>query len=264
MIPVALTIAGSDNSAGAGIQADLKTFSYFGVYGLTAVTCVVAEVPGSVTGIQAIETRIVGEQVALSLRHYPVAALKTGMLYSTEIIDAVVDALKGSSIPIVVDPVMVATSGDALLQSAAIQAYREKLLPRATLITPNLDEAAVLWGEGKITSASGMEVAGKALSAQFDTAILMKGGHLPGDSAVDLLVRGNDVLRYEAPFVSGVTTHGTGCTYSAAITAQLALGQELPQAVAVAKSYITAALRQSFRWNSHLMALNHFPQREES
>ncbi|MEO7934165.1 MAG: bifunctional hydroxymethylpyrimidine kinase/phosphomethylpyrimidine kinase [Chthoniobacterales bacterium] len=264
MTPVALTIAGSDNSAGAGIQADLKTFSHFGVYGLTAVTCVVAEVPGRVTAIQSIETRIVAEQIALSLEHFPVTALKTGMLFSTEIIEAVVAALQSSSIPLVVDPVMVATSGDTLLQASAVEAYRTKLLPRATLITPNLDEATVLWGQGKITSVNQMELAGKALSAEFGTAILMKGGHLPGGSAVDLLISGNEVWRYEAPFVEGVTTHGTGCTYSAAITAQLALGQELPQAVEVAKSYITSAIRQSFRWNSTLMALNHFPQRDES
>ncbi len=262
-MPVALTIAGSDNSAGAGIQADLKTFSHFGVYGLTAVTCVVAEVPGRVTAIQSIETRIVAEQIALCLEHFPVAALKTGMLFSTEIIEAVVGALQSSSIPLVVDPVMIATSGDSLLQSAAIEAYRTQLLPRATLITPNLDEAAVLWAQGKITSVSQMEVAGKALSAEFGTAVLMKGGHLPRGSAVDLLIRGGEVWQYEAPFVEGVTTHGTGCTYSAAITAQLALGQELPQAIAVAKRYITAAIQQSFRWHSHLMALNHFPEREE-
>ena len=260
--PVALTIAGSDNSAGAGIQADLKTFSHFGVYGLTAVTCVVAEVPGRVTAIQSIETRIISEQIALSLGHFPVAALKTGMLYSAEIIEAVVHALKthASSIPIIVDPVMVATSGDLLLKSDGVAALRAKLLPLATLITPNLDEAAVLLGEEKITSVNAMELAAKRLSAEFRTAILLKGGHLAGPIAVDFLVIRDQIWRYETPFIDAISTHGTGCTLSAAITAQLALGHDLPTAVRVAKDYVTEAIRQSFQWNSpeKTSALNHF------
>ena len=260
---VALTIAGSDNSAGAGIQADLKTFSHFGVYGLTAVTSVVAEVPGRVASIQSIETRIISEQIALSLVHFPVTALKTGMLFSAEIIHAVVQTLKthASSIPIVVDPVMVATSGDSLLKTDAVDAMRNELFPIATLITPNLDEAAALLDGEKITSVNTMELAAKTLSARFGTAVLLKGGHLAGPTAIDFLVINGHIWRYETPFVDAISTHGTGCTLSAAITAQLAFGRDLPAAVRVAKDYITEAIRQSFHWNSpeKTSALNHFP-----
>lgn len=262
--PTALTIAGSDNSAGAGIQADLKTFSHFGVYGLTAVTCVVAEVPGHVASIQSIEPSIVAEQIALSLQYFEVSAIKTGMLYSTEIIEAVVTELKrqASSIPLIVDPVMVATSGDLLFEKDAVAAMQEQLFPLARLITPNLDEASVLLGGEKISTVAEMERAGKKLSADFGTAILMKGGHLPGGSAIDLLIEGGQIWRYEAPFLKDVSTHGTGCTYSAAIAAQLALGLNLPDAIGAAKNYISDAIRTSFEWNSHekIMALNHFPK----
>ena len=143
--PVALTIAGSDNSAGAGIQADLKSFSHFGVYGLTAITCVVAEIPGKVTAIQPVKPEIVGEQIALSLEAFPVGAVKTGMLYSTAIIEEVAENLDLYEGDIVVDPVMVATSGDPLLKKSAIAAYESLLLGRATLVTPNLDELAMLY-----------------------------------------------------------------------------------------------------------------------
>ncbi|HEX8371933.1 MAG TPA: bifunctional hydroxymethylpyrimidine kinase/phosphomethylpyrimidine kinase [Chthoniobacterales bacterium] len=263
--PTALTIAGSDNSAGAGIQADLKTFSHFGVYGLTAITCVVAEVPGLVKSIQAIEPQIVAEQIELSLEHFPMGALKTGMLYSIELIEAVVAVLRdrAGAIPVVVDPVMVATSGDPLLQNNAVEAYRTQLLPMATLVTPNLDEAGVLLGCAPMRTVEEMEHAGKELSARFGTAFLMKGGHLPGGSAVDLLIDGDQVWRYEAPFVRNVMTHGTGCTYSAAITAQLARGLPLPEAVAKAKTYVFESIRQSFLWKADertVMALNHFAQ----
>ncbi|HEY5752754.1 MAG TPA: bifunctional hydroxymethylpyrimidine kinase/phosphomethylpyrimidine kinase [Chthoniobacterales bacterium] len=262
--PVALTIAGSDNSAGAGIQADLKTFTHFGVYGLTAVTCVVAEVPGKVTAIQPIEPRILEEQVQLSLEAFPVAAIKTGMLFSREIIEAVLRVLdkSGRSLPLVVDPVMVATSGAKLLNDDAIAAYEEKLLPRAVLATPNLDEAAVLLGES-IRSLKEMERAGCKLAAKFDTSFLMKGGHLPGSVAVDLLVEPDGfVTRLEAPFVEGVDTHGSGCTYSSAVTANLAHGLPLREAVSRAKLFMNQAIQKSFRWqhpvSGQVMALNHF------
>ncbi|HEY5895864.1 MAG TPA: bifunctional hydroxymethylpyrimidine kinase/phosphomethylpyrimidine kinase [Chthoniobacterales bacterium] len=262
--PVALTIAGSDNSAGAGIQADLKTFTHFGVYGLTAVTCVVAEVPGKVTAIQPIEPRILEDQVRLSLDAFPVAAIKTGMLFSVEIIEAILRILdqRGASIPLVVDPVMVATSGSKLLQDNAIAAYEEKLIPRATLVTPNLDEAAVLLGEA-IRSLDDMERAGRKLAEKFRTSFLMKGGHLPGGVAVDLLVEsGGLVTRLEGPFVSGVDTHGSGCTYSSAITANLAHGYSLREAVSLSKSFMNQAIQRSFSWqhphSGKVMALNHF------
>ncbi len=266
MFPV-LSIAGSDNSAGAGAQADLKTMSALGVYGLTAITCVVAEVPGRVSAIQPIEPRIVAEQIRLLLAAFPIAAIKTGMLYSREIIAAVCDVLpsaigsRQSAISLVVDPVMVATSGDPLLQADAIALCRERLFPLATLITPNLDETATLLGR-PVTSLAEMRLAGAELAARHGTAFLLKGGHLRGTTATDLLFAGGEVAEFSAPFVPGVSTHGTGCTYSAAIAAGLGKGLALHEAVAEAKRYVTAAVTNFLRWEKDgrtTDALNHFP-----
>ena len=254
MFPVGLTIAGSDNSAGAGVQADLKTMSALGVYGVTAITCVVAEVPGKVSAIQAIEPRIVAEQIRLLFEAFPIGALKTGMLYSCEIIETVCDTLNGcrepmpQPPPIVVDPVMVATSGDPLLQRDAIALYRERLFPMATLITPNLDEVRTLLGR-EVTSLAEMHAAGQELVAAYGRAFLIKGGHLRLNPAVDLLcLPGGDVQEFSAPFVPGVSTHGTGCTYAAAITAGLAKGLALPDAIAEAKQYLANAVAHFLRW----------------
>ena len=258
MFPV-LTIAGSDNSAGAGAQADLKTMSALGVYGLTAITCVVAEVPGKVNAIQPIEPRIVAEQIRLCLEAFPIAAIKTGMLYSREIIAAVCDLLAGCKIPLVVDPVMIATSGDPMLKADAIALCCERLFPLATLITPNLDEAATLLGR-PVTSLAEMRVAGAELTARHGTAFLLKGGHLRGAVATDLLFAGGKVAEFSAPFVPGVSTHGTGCTYSAAIAAGLGKGLALHDAVAEAKRYVTAAVTNFLRWEKDgrtTDALNH-------
>jgi len=265
--PVVLTIAGSDNSAGAGAQADLKTMSALGVYGVTAITCVVAEVPGKVSAIQPIEPRIVAGQIRLLFDAFPIAAMKTGMLYSREIIAAVVAALeafKGHSskltIPLVVDPVMVASSGDPLLRADAITLYRERLFPLATLVTPNLDETAALLGR-RIASIGEMRRAGAELTGRFGVAFLIKGGHLRGRTATDLLFANGEVAEYSAPFVPGVSTHGTGCTYSAAIAAGLGKGLALRDAVAGAKQFVTAAVTNFLRWekDGHTTdALNHF------
>jgi hydroxymethylpyrimidine/phosphomethylpyrimidine kinase len=258
--PVALTIAGSDNSAGAGAQADLKTFSALNVYGLTAITCVVAEVPGKVSAIQAIEPRIVAEQIELSFGAFPVAAVKTGMLYSREIIEVVCDAIERKSprMPLVVDPVMVATSGDPLLRGDAVEGYKKRLFKQALLITPNLDEASALLGRS-VQSIAQMREAGRELRERFGAAAwLLKGGHLSGETALDLLFFGNDeVAEFSAPFVRGVSTHGTGCTYSAAITAGLTCGLPLQQAVRQAKTFVTQAISGHFRWKN-TQALNHF------
>ena len=265
--PVALTVAGSDNSAGAGIQADLKTFSAHGVYGLTAVTCVVAEVPGHVAAIQAMTPEIVRQQIELSLDAFPVAAMKTGMLYSRAIID-VLTGLRRPLPPLVVDPVMVASSGDSLLEPDAVAAYRERLFPLATLVTPNLDEARVLLGR-PIANLAEMAAGGGELCARYRCAFLMKGGHLSGDEAVDLLcLPGGETVEYCAPFTRGVSTHGTGCTYSAAITAGLAQGLELQAAVGQAKRYVTNAIGHFLRWQhgDGMDALNHWicPPKETS
>jgi hydroxymethylpyrimidine/phosphomethylpyrimidine kinase len=264
--PLALTIAGSDSSAGAGIQADLKTFSALGVYGLTAVTCVVAETPGKVSRIEPVSGEIVHEQIAVLARNFPIAAAKTGLLYSAEIVEAVARAIVDSvrkidnRIPLVVDPVMVATSGDLLLCPDAIALYESELFPLATLLIPNLDEAGTLIGE-PIRDLEAMRKAGKKLQKKYRVPILLKGGHLAGGNAVDLLFADDNITEFSAPFVRGVATHGTGCTYSAAITAGLASGLSLEDAVGRAKKFVTASIARHFRWTSssgrHLDALNH-------
>lgn len=268
--PVALSIAGSDNSAGAGAQADLKTMSALGVYGLTAITCVVAEVPGKVSAIQAIEPRIVAEQIRLLFAAYPIGALKTGMLFSREIIATVCDTLDecfakcAQRPPLVVDPVMVATSGDPLLQRDAIAIYRERLFPLATLITPNLDEVHTLL-DRPVSSLDEMRRAGQELAVKYDRPFLIKGGHLRLDPAIDLLCEpGGAVREYSAPFVPEISTHGTGCTYAAGITAGLAKGLALPDAVDEAKRFLANAIAQYLRWekNGHVTdALHHFAPR---
>lgn len=254
--PVALAIAGSDNSAGAGIQADLKTFARLGCYGLTAVTCVVSEIPGKVAAIQPIKTGIVASQISLCLEAFPVGAAKTGMLFSTPIIEAVAAVLAGTRIPLVVDPVMVASSGDPLLKKSAIAAYRRLLFPKAALVTPNLDELKILAGR-EVRNLAEMKDAGRALVDQYGCAFLLKGGHLRGRAAVDFLATAEGFEEFSAPFIRGLETHGTGCTYSAAVTAGLAAGQSLPEAVAAAKSYITKAIGGSLRWG-RTCALDHF------
>jgi len=258
-LPVALTIAGSDSSAGAGIQADLKTFSALGVYGLSTVTCVVAETPGRVSRIEGLSAEMVREQIAVLLRGFSVGAIKTGMLLSGEIVAQVAAILAShQSIPIVVDPVMIATSGDALLRDDAIAIYEEQLFPRAALLTPNLDEAGRLFGK-RISDVAAMREAGAGLASKYGVPVLLKGGHLAGDRAIDLLFTGGRVLEFSAPFCRGVSTHGTGCTYSAAITAGLAHALSLEDAIAQAKKYVTATIEQRHAWGA-IHALNHSPR----
>ena len=267
---VALTIAGSDSSAGAGIQADLKTFSALGVYGLSAITCVVAETPGKVARIEPVNVGLVRAQIETLFAGFPIAAVKTGLLYSAEIVSAVARAIvdlarkNDRKIPLVIDPVMLATSGDVLLRDDAIQLYERELFPLATLVTPNLDEAGKLLGE-LIRDRDGMRVAGQRLTEKFRVPFLIKGGHLAGDHAIDLLfLTDGRVAEFSAPFSRGVATHGTGCTYSAAITAGLARGLSLQDAVRPAKEFVTAAIAQHFTWKiagETVQALNHSPDK---
>jgi hydroxymethylpyrimidine/phosphomethylpyrimidine kinase len=260
--PIALTIAGSDSSAGAGIQADLKTFSALGVYGLTAVTCVVAELPGKVSRLEPVSVEMVREQIEVLAKGFPIAAMKTGLLCSAAIISEVAQTILDlkREIPLVVDPVITATGGDPLLEPEAIEAYQHELFQIASLITPNLDEAAHLLGE-KIGDRESMRCAGKELERKFKTAILLKGGHLSGDVAVDFLFASGQITEFAAPFVRDVATHGTGCTYSAAITAGLATGLSLQDAIARAKKFVTACITNRIRWKSNtgkdIDALNH-------
>ncbi|MEP6585865.1 MAG: bifunctional hydroxymethylpyrimidine kinase/phosphomethylpyrimidine kinase [Candidatus Udaeobacter sp.] len=264
-VPVALTVAGSDCSAGAGIQADLKTFTALGVYGLTAVTCIVAEVPGKVSRIEPVTARMVREQLEVLLKNFRVGAIKTGLLCSAEIVCAVAQTIQSGgkktarSIPFVADPVMIATSGDNLVEPEAVEAYKNKLFPLATLITPNLDEAALLL-DTTIIDRKQMESAAKALAKKYRASILLKGGHLRGDNAIDLLFHQGELTEFSAPFVRGVETHGTGCTYSAAITAGLASGFSLEQAIKRAKKFVTESIALHLRWkrgSTEIDALNH-------
>ncbi|MEO5914585.1 MAG: bifunctional hydroxymethylpyrimidine kinase/phosphomethylpyrimidine kinase [Luteolibacter sp.] len=249
-IPVALTIAGSDCSAGAGIQADLKTFQHFGVHGLTAVTCVVSETANVVRAVHAVPLEVVADQIALLLESFPVAAVKTGMLFSAAHVTAVAEILrKFPEIPLVVDPVMIASTGASLLEPAAIDCYQNLLLPLATVITPNLPEAEALLGE-RILDENSLEPAARKLSEMFGTAILLKGGHLDGPVCIDLLMEYGNVHRFTAARISVPGSHGTGCTLSAAITANLALGQSLPDATAAAKSYLGETLRRSYSFHA--------------
>jgi hydroxymethylpyrimidine/phosphomethylpyrimidine kinase len=256
--PIALTIAGSDSGGGAGIQADLKTFASLGVHGTSAITCITAQNPRRVTGIQAGRPEIVRQQIAAVFDELPPAAVKTGMLYSTAIIRVVADFFaRGQRPPLVVDPVMISTSGARLLKPSAVKAMEKELFPQAALVTPNLDEAELLLGR-KLTSPEDLRVAAREIQARYGCAALVKGGHLRGlHDALDFFYDGREELLLSAPFAKGVSTHGTGCTYSAAITGYLALGHSLPQAVQLAKSYITRAIHESRRVAGH-WALHHF------
>ena len=231
--PVVLTIAGSDSGGGAGIQADLRTITALGGFGTSAVTCVTAVVP--------IPPAKVTAQIEAVAAGFPVRAVKTGMLFSADIVHATVRAVEAAGFAtLVVDPVMVAASGARLLLPEAEAAYVEQLLPRATVITPNLDEAAVLWGK-PVSGEDDMRKAATELAERFGTAVFLKGGHLPGDP-VDLLVAEGTVHRWQDERVEGVLTHGSGCTLSAALACRLARGDGLVEACTAARGF----LRESF------------------
>lgn len=248
--PVLLSIAGSDCSSGAGIQADMKAAAALGVYALTAVTCVVSEIPGHVSRIQDIAPDIVVDQVRLLLETFPVSAVKTGMLYSPEIVKEVARILKDYKIPLVIDPVMIASSGDTLIRQEAVLAVENHLLPMATVVTPNMDETAVFW-QRKPESLEDNFAAAKELAARYGTAFLVKGGHLPGegDRTDVLALPSGEIHTWSAPWYEGVSTHGTGCTYSAAIAAGLARGNSLPDAVGLAHSLVSHAIGNHYRWD---------------
>jgi hydroxymethylpyrimidine/phosphomethylpyrimidine kinase len=244
--PIALTIAGSDSGGGAGIQADLHTFAALGVHGTTAITCVTAQNPKTVLGIHPCPTEIVRQQIAAVYAELRPAAVKTGMLFSRAIVETVADFFPPPNRSVlVVDPVMVATSGARLLKPDAIRALVNRLLPAATLVTPNLDEAEILTGR-PLRNLEDLRSAARQIHERFGCAVLVKGGHLPRClEAADIYYDGREQLLLSAPFARGVATHGTGCTYSAAITAFCALGLSLPKAVVQAKNFITQAIHGS-------------------
>ena len=243
--PIAVTIAGSDSGGGAGIQADLKTFSALGVYGASVITALTAQNTTGVQGIHDVPAEFVARQIDSVFSDLGVRAVKIGMLSQTAVIAAVAEGLArhAGSIPVVLDPVMVATSGDRLITDDAVATLRERLLPRADLITPNLPEAAVLLGEPVAADAAAIVAQARRLVALGARAVLIKGGHGAGRESIDHLVTADGTLRtLSAPRIATRNTHGTGCTLSAAVAAGLAQGLALPEAVAEAKAYLTAAL----------------------
>lgn len=241
--PIALTIAGSDSGGGAGIQADLKTFSACQVYGASVVTAVTAQNTVGVTAVHDIPAAVVKAQIKAVLNDLKPDVIKIGMLFSPAIIDAVAEALTGYKGAVVLDPVMIAKSGDVLLQDAAVDALIRTLLPRADLLTPNLPEAARLLGLPEAQGVHAMADQGRALLALGPGAVLMKGGHSGDAICTDLLLRGDQpVHSLSAARVDTRNTHGTGCTYSAAIAAGLAKGLALPEAVQAAHAYLQQAI----------------------
>jgi hydroxymethylpyrimidine/phosphomethylpyrimidine kinase len=246
MTAIALTIAGSDCSGGAGIQADLKTFAALGVYGASVITALTAQNTQGVDAVLVVPPDFVARQIRVVARDLDVRAVKIGMLATDKIIEAVAEQLRAlSDIPVVLDPVMVAASGDILLDEDAIKTLRAVLLPRATVITPNLPEAAKLLGELEANDESGMRLQAEALRQLGAEAVLIKGGHAKGPAAIDILVDAEGELPLEAPRVETSNTHGTGCTLSSAIAAELAKDASLRQAVTRAKIYVTEALKSA-------------------
>ena len=243
VVPVALTIAGSDSSGGAGIQADLKTFAAFGVYGASVITALTAQNTRAVSGIHAVPADFVTAQLDAVFDDLDIAAVKIGMVAQLATIEAIAAALSRKSPEhVVLDPVMVATSGDRLLSTDAISALREHLIPLASLITPNLPEAAALLEESVASDEAAIASQGKQLLASGARAVLIKGGHGQGSESIDYLFSGGDIIALPAPRIPTANTHGTGCSLSSAIAAGLAKGEALEQAVRGAKTWITAAI----------------------
>ena len=240
---VALTIAGSDCSGGAGIQADLKTFSAFGVYGASVITALTAQNTRGVSAVEPVAASFVVAQIEAVLGDLAAGAIKTGMLANAGIVEAVAGALRsGPACPLVVDPVMVATSGDILLAPDAVDAVKRALVPLATIITPNLAEAACLLGVSVAGSEAQAVAQAKALLALGCEAVLVKGGHGSGEAAVDILCDSAGIERFARPRIDTPHTHGTGCTLSAAIAALMAQGAGLREAVGRAKTFVWEAL----------------------
>jgi hydroxymethylpyrimidine/phosphomethylpyrimidine kinase len=255
---VALTIAGSDSGGGAGIQADLKTFQAFGVFGTSALTAITVQNTVGVTGVQKIDPELVAGQILAVATDLRPAACKSGMLADVPIITSVAGALEEAAIPAyVLDPVMVAASGDPLLESVAVDALRDELLPLATLVTPNLDEAEILTGM-EVDSEAAMREAARRLVRDGCRAVLIKGGHLEGDEVVDVLLDGADWREWRAPRLPVMNAHGTGCTLSAAIAAGLALGSPLGVAVDRGLDYTRRAIATAPGLGAGSTPLNHW------
>ncbi|MCA6111405.1 bifunctional hydroxymethylpyrimidine kinase/phosphomethylpyrimidine kinase [Bradyrhizobium cenepequi] len=247
--PIALTIAGSDSSGGAGIQADLKTFAALGVYGASVITALTAQNTMGVRGIHQVPAEFVTAQIDAVFSDLAVGAVKIGMVAELSIIDAIATGLKRWSPKYVVfDPVMVATSGDRLLAAEAVDALRTKLIPLASLITPNLPEAAALLDESMASDEAAIERQGRRLLALGCQAVLIKGGHGQGSESTDYLVAADSTIVLSAPRINTANTHGTGCSLSSAIAAELAKGEDMASAVRNAKRWISAAIEAADRF----------------
>ena len=248
--PIALTIAGSDSSGGAGIQADLKTFAALGVYGASVITALTAQNTSGVSGIHAVPAGFVTAQIDAVFSDLEVDAVKIGMAAELATIDAIAAGLtRWSPKHVVLDPVMVATSGDRLLATEAVDALRTKLMPHASLVTPNLPEAAALLDEAVALSESAIESQGKRLLALGCRAVLIKGGHGQGAESIDYLVSSGGTIALAAPRVATKNTHGTGCSLSSAIAAGLAKGEDMESAVRNAKAWVHAAIAAADRFS---------------
>jgi len=247
--PAALTIAGSDSSGGAGIQADLKTFAALGVYGASVITALTAQNTKGVTGIHPVPADFVTAQLEAVFSDLDFGAVKIGMVADVAIIDVIAAALeRARPKAVVLDPVMVATSGDRLLGAGAVGALKTKLIPLATVITPNLPEAAALINEGIASSPDAIEAQGRRLLALGARAVLIKGGHGEGSESIDYLLTRNSIETLSAPRIATRNTHGTGCSLSSAIAAGLAKGEDLATAVRNAKAFISAAIASADRF----------------
>jgi hydroxymethylpyrimidine/phosphomethylpyrimidine kinase len=261
-VPRALTIAGSDSSGGAGVQADLKTMSAFGVYGATALTAVTAQNTLGVTDSLFLSPELVAGQIDAVMEDIGVDAAKTGMLGTAEVIEVVAERVARHGIPnLVVDPVMVATSGASLIEEDAVGALRSSLIPRAYLVTPNVPEAEALGGV-RVDSLEGMEQAARAVHALGAANVLVKAGHMEG-SATDVLYDGEAITRFTVDRIEGAKAHGTGCTLSAAVASGLALGLDLTEAIVRAKAFVTSAIANALGLGRGSSVLNHFVSVEE-
>ena len=257
-MPTALTIAGSDSGGGAGIQADLKTFAAHGVYGVCAVTAVTAQNTLGVTAVESVGAGVVVAQIEAVVADFDVRAVKTGMLANREVVAAVCHTLEtGPNIPLVVDPVLFATSGARLLDHDAVALIRTRLLRQARLVTPNRHEAEVLAGL-PIASLEDAKRATCQIRGYGAAAVVITGGHLGGPESVDVFDDGGHVIELRGPRLAARSTHGTGCTYAAAVTAALAQGRDLDVAVAEAKRYVEGAIRHAVPLGRGHGPVNHF------
>ena len=256
---IALTIAGSDSGGGAGIQADLKTFAAFGVYGTCAVTAVTAQNTRGVTAWSAVEADLVEAQIEAVAGDFPVGSVKTGMLATAAIVEAVAATVAALELPnLVVDPVMVAKGGHRLLDEDAVRTLQSGLLPKALIVTPNVPEAEVLLGGGSIRTLDDMRNAARAIRRLGPTVVVVKGGHLDGDLSIDVVCAGDEEFELSGRRLPGRNTHGTGCTFSAAIAAGLALGHPVDQALREARRYLEGAIEHAPGYGGGHGPLNHF------